>query len=51
MVVDASMCYVLPDSALLELAALIEPLSVAYRAALCADVHDRSIESVPCIEG
>jgi threonine dehydrogenase-like Zn-dependent dehydrogenase len=46
--VDASMCHVLPESVPLELAALIEPLSVAHHAAICADVQDWSIQSVLC---
>jgi threonine dehydrogenase-like Zn-dependent dehydrogenase len=49
--VDASMCHVLPDSVPLELAALIEPLSVAHHAATCAGVKDWSVQSVLCVGG
>lgn len=49
--VDASMCHVLPESVPLELAALIEPLSVAHHATVCAGVEDWSTMSVLCVGG
>jgi (R,R)-butanediol dehydrogenase / meso-butanediol dehydrogenase / diacetyl reductase len=49
--IDMCMCHVLPESVPLELAALIEPLSVAHYAALCAAVKAWSMLFVLCIGG
>ena len=49
--VDASMCHVLPESVALDLAALIEPHSVAHYAAVCAGVKDCSTQSALCVGG
>ena len=49
--VDASMCHALPESVPLDLAALIEPLSVAQHAAVCAGIKDWSKLSVLCVGG
>ena len=49
--VDAGMCHVLPESVPLDVAALIEPLSVAQHAAVCAGVKDWATQSVLCVGG
>lgn len=48
---DASMCYALPDSVPLELAALIEPLAVAWHAVRMSGRDDFSGESALIIGG
>jgi threonine dehydrogenase-like Zn-dependent dehydrogenase len=49
--VDANMCHVLPDEAPLELAALIEPLSVAYHAYKISGVKDYASKSILILGG
>ncbi|KAL6709958.1 hypothetical protein ACN47E_000743 [Coniothyrium glycines] len=49
--VDAKLCYPLPDSMDLGLAALIEPLAVAWHAAALCEVHDWTNKSVLILGG